>query len=282
MSDVLVIGARGKTGRNVVATLQRQRGVKVRGASHGSLGTTRDDLPTIHFDWASPATWPEALAGVTAAYVVKPKTTDPAETLAAFLKAAAGMERIVLLSEIGCDRRDASTDEHRAEQVVKASGIPWTILRPNWFQQNFAASGFFLEAMRDDRALTVPSGNQPVSFVDTRDIADVAVAALLDSGHNGRAYTLTGPEAVTFADVTEVIGRAVGKSIRHDDPPLDEYLSKLAATGTSKGSIDYFGRIYGFTGRGEAAVLTPDVRDVTGRAPRGIDAFVAENLDKWR
>ena len=282
MSQVLVIGARGKTGRDVVATLQRQRGVKVRGASHGSPGSARDDFPMVHFDWASPATWRGALAGVTAVYVVKPKTTDPAAMLGSFLKTAAGVERIVLLSEIGCDRRDVSTDEHRAEQVVEASGIAWTILRPNWFQQNFTAPGFFLEALRDDRMLTVPSSNQPVSFVDTRDIADVAVAALLDSGHASRAYTLTGPEAVTFAALADAIGRAVGKSIRHNDPPLDEYLSKSAAAGTPQKSVDYYGRIYGFIGRGEAAVLTSDVRNVTGHAPRAIDAFVVENLNTWR
>jgi uncharacterized protein YbjT (DUF2867 family) len=235
----------------------------------------------VHFDWASPATWPGALAGVTAVYVVKPKTTDPAATLGSLLKTAARVERLVLLSEIDCDRRDASTDERRAEQVVQESGIAWTILRPNWFQQNFAAPGFFLEGLRDDRVLTVPSGNQPVSFVDTRDIAEVAVAALLDSGHAGRAYTLTGPEAVTFGAVADAIGRAVGKSIRHSDPPLDEYLSKLAAAGTPQKSVDYYGRIYGFIGRGEAAALTSDVRNVTGHAPRAIDAFVAENLNAW-
>jgi uncharacterized protein YbjT (DUF2867 family) len=138
MSQFLVIGARGKTGRDVVATLQRQRGEKVRGASHGSPGSARDDFSMVHFDWTSPATWPGALAGVTAVYVIKPKTTDPAATLGSFLKTAEGVEHIVLLSEIGCDRRDASTDERRAEQVVEAPAIAWTILRPNWFQPNFS------------------------------------------------------------------------------------------------------------------------------------------------
>jgi uncharacterized protein YbjT (DUF2867 family) len=282
MSQVLVIGARGKTGRDVVATLQRRRGIKVRGASHGSPDSARNDLPMVHFDWANPATWPAALEGVTAVYVVKPKTPDPAATLGSFLKTAARLERCVLLSEIGCDHRDASTDERRAEQVVQESGISWTILRPNWFQQNFAAPGFFLEALRDDRILTVPSGNQPVSFVNTRDIAEVAVAALLDSGHAGRAYNLTGPEAVTFAAVAGAIGRAIGKSIRHTDPPLDEYLRKSAAAGTPQKSVDYYGRIYGFICGGEAAALNSDVRNVTGHAPRAMDAFIAENLNAWR
>jgi uncharacterized protein YbjT (DUF2867 family) len=121
-----------------------------------------------------------------------------------------------------------------------------------------------------------------VSFVDTRDIADAAVAALLEVGHAGRAYTLTGSEAVTFAAVADVIGRAVGKSIRHNDLPLDEYLCKSAAARTPQKSVDYSGRIYGFIGRGEAAALTSDVRNVTGHAPRAIDAFVAENLNTWR
>jgi len=282
MKTVLVTGLRGKTGRQVAAALARRKGVAVRGA-----GRNVDDLHfrgggVSRFDWEDSASWPATLAGVEAIYLVKPKTADPAGSVASFLRLARSVERLVLLSEMDASNRNEATDERKVERVIESLPIAWTILRPNWFMQNFTEPSFYLEAIRDAGELEVPTGGQPTSFVDTRDIADVATAALLDSGHAGRSYTLTGPQALTLAEVAALIGQAAGHQVRHSDPPLDEYLEALSNKGTAKATVEYYGRIYACIQDGRTSMISSDVERVTGHPPRAFSAFVAENRNVWR
>jgi uncharacterized protein YbjT (DUF2867 family) len=282
MATVLITGMRGKTGRQVAKAVAGRKTVAVRGAGRNIAGLDAEGITAIPFDWEDQGSWADAVAGVTAIYLVKPKTADPAQTVARFLAAAKNAERVVLLSEIDADTRDDTTDERKVERIVEALPMMWTILRPNWFMQNFTEPGFFLEAVRDSGEITLPSGGQKVSFVDTRDIADVAAAALIDKGHASRHYALTGPEALTFAEALRQIGRAAGHLIHHDDPPLDHYLKALVQKGTPQKAIGYYQRIYGCISRGRAAVLSPDVERVTGHRPRDFMSFVEENRALWR
>ncbi len=234
------------------------------------------------FDWEDSASWPGALAGIGAIYLVKPKTADPAGTVASFLRLAGSIERVVLLSEIDASNRDEATDERKVERVIESSAIAWTILRPNWFMQNFTEPSFYLEAIRDASELKVPTGGQPTSFVDTRDIADVATAALLDSGHAGRSYTLTGPHALTLAEVAGLLGQAAGHQVRHIDPPLNEYLEAFSSKGTPIATVEYYRRVYDCIQEGRTSIISPDVEQVTGHPPRTFSAFVEENKNVWR
>jgi uncharacterized protein YbjT (DUF2867 family) len=282
MKTILVTGVRGKTGREVAATLARRAGVTVRGAGRSASELNLPQVSPVHFDWDDRAGWPSVLDGVKAIYLVKPKTSDPAATVTSFLGLARDVERVVLLSEIEGGNQDDATDERRVEKVIEAAPVDWTLLRPNWFMQNFATPSFYLEAIRDAGELVVPTAGQPVSFVDARDIADVAVAALLDSGHTAQAYTLTGPQAITFAEAVGQIGGAAGHSVRHVDPPLADYLAAAAAKGTPPAFLGYLGRIYDHIQKGQTAVISPHVAQVTGHPPRTFSAFVEENKQIWR
>ncbi|XSC47827.1 NmrA family NAD(P)-binding protein [Bradyrhizobium sp. RDT10] len=282
MKTVLVIGLRGKTGRQVATALMRRNGVAVRGAGRNVADLNFPGVVVSHFDWEDSASWPGALAGVEAIYLVKPKTADPAGTVASILRLAVSIERVVLLSEVDASNRDEATDERKVERVIESSPIAWTILRPNWFMQNFTEPSFYLEAIRDAGELKVPTGGQPTSFVDTRDIADVSTAALLDSGHAGRSYTLTGPQALTFAEVAGLVGQAAGHEVRYIDPPLNEYLEALADKGTAKATVEYYRQIYACIQEGRTSIISADVEQVTGHPPRAFSAFVEENKSVWR
>lgn len=281
MKTVLVTGVKGKTGRQVAAALARQSGVEVLGAGRNVADLALHGVRAVPFDWDDQASWLDVLNGVSAIYLVKPKTPDPASTVRSFLQLAGGVKRVVLLSEIGCENRDDFTDERKVEKAVKGMPFDWTILRPNWFMQNFAEPNFYLEAIRDSGVLKVPTGGQPVSFIDTRDIADVAVAALIHSGHAGRAYTLTGPEALTFAEVATRIGEIAGHQVRHTDPPLAEYLAGLTVSGTANSQIEYYQRIYSLIQNGQTAPVSAVVEKVTGHSPRSFSAFLEENKNVW-
>ena len=282
MKTVLVTGVRGKTGRQVAAALSRQPGIEVRGAGRNAAGLTLPGVHMVRFDWEDQATWRDALNGVSAIYLVKPKNPDPSSMVMSFLQLAGEAKRVVLLSEIGCESRDDSADERKVEKTVEAMAPDWTILRPNWFMQNFAEPNYYLEAIRDNNLLNVPTGGQPVSFVDTRDIAEVAVAALIDSRHARRAYTLTGPQALTFAEAAARIGETAGYPVRHADPPLADYLSGHAANGDAKSQVEYYRRVYAYVQNGWAARLSISVEEVTGHPPRAFSAFIEENESVWK
>lgn len=282
MKTVLVTGFRGKTGRQVGRALLQREGIAVRGTVRTVTNLNFDGVSISRFDWEDPTSWPAALAGVDSIFLVKPKTADPAGTVASFLRSAGDIERIVLLSEIDAGNRDEATDERKIERVIESLPIAWTILRPNWFMQNFTEPSFYLEAIRDTGEVTVPTGGQPTSFVDTRDIADVATAALLEPGHAGRTYTLTGPTASTFAEVAAMVGQAARHHVLYIDPPLDDYLKDHSVKGTPKATIEYYRRIYECILSGGASIISADVEQVTGHRPRDISTFVEENKDIWR
>src|SRR5262249_33670666 len=162
------------------------------------------------------------------------------------------------------------------------SPFAWTILRPNWFMQNFTEPSFYLEAIRDVGELKVPTGGQPTSFVDTRDIADVAAAALLDTGHAGQSYTLTCTDALTSTGVASLRGKAAGHQVRNVDPQLKEYLGAFSQKGTAKAKVEYYSRVYGCIQRGQASIISRDIEQVTGHPPRTFSAFVEEHKNDWR
>lgn len=282
MKTVLVTGLRGKTGRQLATALVRRKGVTVRGAGRNVADLNFPGVIVSRFDWEDTSSWPEALGGVEAVYLLRPKTADPAATIASFLRLAGSVERVVLLSEIDAGNRSEATEERKVERVIESSPIAWTILRPNWFMQNFTEPSFYLEAIRDAGELEVPTGSQPTSFVDTRDIAEVATAALLDAGHAGRSYTLTGPLALTWADVARLIGQAAGHPVRYIDPPLEEYLEAASRKGTAKATVEYYGRIYACIREGRTSIISADIEQVTGHPPRSFSAFVEENKEIWR
>ena len=281
MMTVLVTGFRGKTGRQVAAALLR-RGAAVRGCVRSAEGPGMAGVTLTPFDWREPATWPAALAEVEAMYLLRPNTADPAGAIASLLKAGPGLKRVVFLSEIDAGNRPEETDERKAERALMSSPIPWTILRPNWFMQNFTEPGFYLESIRDKGELEVPTNGRATSFVDTRDIGEVAATALLEDGHAQRSYTLTGPAAITWDEAARLIGQATGHRVHHVDPPLADHLASLSRGGAARTKVDYLGRIYGCIRDGRTSMVSTDIEHVTGRQARSFAAFVAENLELWR
>ncbi|MGW6054911.1 SDR family oxidoreductase [Streptomyces sp. NPDC055189] len=215
-APVLVLGARGTTGRRVAARL-REAHHPVRAASRNS------DVP---FDWHDDTTWEPALAGAERVYLMLPHELPLAPDFV-HRALATGVRRLVLLSsraieEMGDERLMA------AEHLVRDSGADWTVVRADWFNQNFD-EGIFREAVLDG-SLALPLGECRQTFVDADDIAAVAVAALTEDGHTSRTYEVTGPEALSFADALATIGRAAELSVAfHGDQ--DTY----RATGRAEG-----------------------------------------------
>jgi uncharacterized protein YbjT (DUF2867 family) len=261
---ILVLGGTGKTGRRVAERLTA-RGVEVR------LGS-RDAAP--RFDWNDRATWPAALAGVHAAYISYfPDLAVPGapEATGAFAREAAraGVQRLVLLSGRG------EEEAQRAEGTVREAGVDLTVLRCSWFAQNFTEGALAEDVLGGDVALPVPDIGEP--FVDVDDIADAAVVALLEDGHAGELYELTGPRLLTFEEAIAEIAAASGRDIRFRRVPMAEYTARLAGYGVPEEEIALLAYLFGEVLDGRNATVTDGVSRVLGRDARDF----ADHVRGW-
>ena len=251
---ILVIGATGKTGRRV-ATKLAASGHAVR---HGSRNSTTP------FDWEAPETWAPALTGARAAYVTYfPDLAFPGavDKLGSLCETASdcGVEHLVLLSGRG---------EHHArlgEQVVRDSGIDFTIVRAAWFAQNYS-EGYLRDPILAG-VLPMPGGDIAEPIIDIEDIADVAVAALTEDGHKGALYEVTGPRLMSFAQMAEELTSAIGRPIRHIPISFDEFHANIAEAGGTF-VADVFTAIARETLDGRNAHVTDGVQRALGRPPR--------------
>jgi uncharacterized protein YbjT (DUF2867 family) len=282
MTTVLVTGARGATGREVAAQLTARAGVSVLGGSSDPSTVAADGVMPVRLDWGDPSSWPMAVDGVDAIYLARPDIEDAPARVRAFLAAAPRVDNVVLLSELGAERVPPETWVSRVEQAFLAVAPAWTILRPSWFAHVLADERFFLDSIREQRRITLPSAGAGISFVDTRDIAAVAVEALLDPRHVGEAYAVTGPAAVTLEEVAERLGAVVGATVRYADQPVSEAISKLRDAGGEPWLLGVLGDLYERVCSREFATVTDVVERVSGVAPRTLDAFVEEHAAHWR
>ncbi|MDK1474305.1 NAD(P)H-binding protein [Streptomyces sp. 549] len=266
----LVTGATGKTGRRVAERLE-QRGVPVRAVSRSAARP---------FDWADRSTWEGALEGVHRAYVAYAPdlgTSRSVDDLGAFTDRAvsAGVRHVVMLSartaEAGLSPAEKWVRE--AEQAVTGRAPSWTVLRPGWFFQNFDEA-FFLEAVRAGE-LALPAGEGLEGFIDAGDIADVAVAALLDEGWAGRHLELTGPELLSFGGAVAAIASASGREVRYVPLGQEEFAAMMAGLGLPEELTALLGDLLGQVRDGGLARLAGGVREVLGREPRSFADYAA-------
>lgn len=258
----LVLGGTGKTGRRVVERL-KARDLPVR------IGSRSGEPP---FEWEDQTTWTPVLQGVDAVYITYfPDLAFPGalDTISAFSHLAVrnGVKRLVLLSGRGEEEAQA------CEQAVRNSGAQWTIVRSSWFNQNFSES-FMLELVLSGE-IALPAGDAAEPFVDADDIADVAVAALIDDRHAGQVYELSGPRLLNFADVAAEISKATNRDVRYVPLTTQEYTAVLRENGLPIEFVELFTKVLD----GRNAHLTDGVQRALGREPRDFSDYARDTAD---
>jgi uncharacterized protein YbjT (DUF2867 family) len=270
MTNFLVVGGTGKTGRRVAARL-RARGRPVRAVSR-STGPA--------FDWSDEASWGPVLdGGVEAAYLVfHPDLALPgaAGRIGAFaaLAAARGVRRLVLLSGRG------EPETEPAERAVRESGAGWTVVRCAWFAQNFSEDFLLPPVLAGD--LAVPAGSVGEPFVDLDDVADVVVEALTSPGHEGRAYELTGPRLLTFADAAAEIAAVSGRAVTYRHVPAARFGTEAAAAGLPADAAGALAELFERVLDGRNERVSGDVERVLGRPARDFAEYAKGAAPAWR
>lgn len=211
-----------------------------------------------------------ALSGTSALFAVGVLGPGDADTDAALVAAAraAGVRRVVKLSAIGTGEAalgPVGTWHLGGEQAVRASRLEWTILRPSSFASNTLS---WADAIHSGHPVLNVTGTGTQGVVDPRDVAEVAAEALLAPGHTGRVYTLTGPELLTTHDQAATLAEVLGRPVGTVDVPPDAFREQCLRAGMSETYTEGVLAGTAYVRKGKNAVLTEDVLQVLGRAPR--------------
>ncbi|MGH4033382.1 SDR family NAD(P)-dependent oxidoreductase [Actinomycetota bacterium Odt1-20B] len=265
-SPVLVLGGTGKTGRRVAAQL----------AGRGQRAVTASRSGQRRFDWHSKATWEPAVAGVRAAYLVDSQTPEAAALMGEFSRVAvaAGVRRLVLLSARAWEQAGDEAG-FAVERAVQDSGAAWTVLRPTWFAQNFSEEAFLRDAVAAGR-VELPAGAGRDPFIDAEDIAACAAAALVEDGHEGAVYALSGPRAMTFGDCVAEIASATGRDLTYVPVTPEEYVTHLLGRGYDKEFAAFAAELVGSIAGNAGDYLSDGVHRLLGRAPRDFAQYVRD------
>jgi uncharacterized protein YbjT (DUF2867 family) len=149
------------------------------------------------------------------------------------------------------------------EKHIEASGLEWTFLRSNGFMQNIVT--YMGETIRTQSAFYSSGGNGAVSHIDVRDLGAVAASVLLEMGHEGQVYELTGPSAITYGQIAETLSGVLGRPVRYAPISHQQYKQALLGAGTPEPWADALVDLNRYYAEGHAAGVSPSVRRVTGR-----------------
>jgi uncharacterized protein YbjT (DUF2867 family) len=288
MTAVLVTGATGNVGSAVLDRLL-SRGATVRAASFEPLdhparraGAERGALQA-RLDFTDERSWAAAYEGVEVMFLLRPPhLSRPQTQMAPSLEAArdAGVRHLVLLSLQGADRNRV-VPHARLEAWLRGSGMTWTFVRPSFFMQNLTTT--HVSDVRDRDELLLPAGHGRTAFVDVEDVAAVAAEALLHpAAHVGRAWTPTGPQALTYDEVTRTLSDVLGRRVRYRPASLPRYAAHARRElGMPWAMVAVTAAIYSVARFGGAAGLTDDVRTVTGVEPVSFAQFAAREAGAW-
>ena len=222
-----------------------------------------------------------ALEGTQRLFLLTGNEPDFARTQIGVVRAAedSGVTHIVKLSALGASdhSKSAIAREHWAvEQALLSTRLHWTILRPHAFMQNWL--GDVAESVRVESVIYAPIGDGRVPFIDTRDIAAVAVEVLLHpEAHVGKKYVLTGGEAIGYTDLAGVLSDVTGRTITYRPITPEEARARLAARGVAAAAIDALLAIAAYQrAGGPTAMISPNVERLLGRRPRTIRDFARD------
>jgi|SRR5882672_116569 len=271
---ILITGASGNVGREVLKQIVAT-GAKVRAAfqSVGKAAVAPSGVDIVTMDYNQPQTLQTALKGVDRVFLVGPPTPNLTvlERKAVDEIKQSGTRYVVKLSAMGGRGAIFPRQHADSEEYIKSSGLTYTFLRPNGFMQNFI--NYNASTINTQNVFYGSQGEGQVSHIDIRDIAAVAVKALTEDGHEGKAYTLTGPEAISNIGVAEILSDDTGREIKYVDLPDEQFKQTLVGAGLPEWSAGALVDLQQFYRAGKAGVVTGEVEQLLGRKPISFEQF---------
>jgi uncharacterized protein YbjT (DUF2867 family) len=283
---ILLTGATGKTGGEVARQLAA-RGVKFR-----ALLRNPDKAPPLEAlgaevvigDVGDRAGLDRALAGVDKAFLVLPNNEEQLALEKSFTDAckAAGVQHLLYLSSMESVPGSTSpiTQNHvAAEDYIRASGVPFTMIRPTFFMQIFLGSAPRIKATG---RIVMPAGNGTVAATDLRDVGEVIAKVLTEPGHANQSYDLTGPELLTFHQIAAVFSTVLGREIEYVDQPLEEFKQVLRGAKFAEWRVDAVSKEFEAIAGGMIDHTTTKMQELLGRPSTSLQQFIRDHIDAFR
>jgi len=280
---ILVTGSPGNIGTPLAQQLLKQgkkirlmvRDPKKEDPVLAQLQARGADL--VQGDFGNPGSLPPCFRDVTSAFLLVPVALETAEWKGNFIRAAkaSGVERMVNLSVSGASSTapiDLFKWHWQADQELESSGLAWTHLQPTDLARFNIRS--IMPTIQKQGAFYSTIGEGRVAMVDEGDVADVAAKALSEDGHEGKTYVLTGPKAMTYPEVAEVLSRQLGKPVKYIDIDPAQAKQAMIAVGMPDWVADFVNDLRAFEQRGRASGPTPDIERLLGRPPRALEASI--------
>lgn len=269
---ICITGAGGTVGREVVQQLELAK-VPYRAAYFSKEkveAALAKGIDAAIIDYNRPETLRTVFQGCDKLFLLGPNALNQKQLELNAVEAAkaVGVQYIVKQSVMGAKGEDFSLAQiHRpVEKAIESSGMAWTFLRPNSFMQNVVT--FMSETIKAESAFYSASGEAKIAHVDVRDIAAVAVKALTESTHAGQAYTLTGPEAITYDELANELSKILGRSISHISLSPSDLKHGMLAEGMPEAIAERMLDLERYYREDRASRITNDIKQVTGHEPR--------------
>jgi uncharacterized protein YbjT (DUF2867 family) len=276
---ILVTGASGTVGSEVVKALGGS-GAKVRAGYRTRPQNIPKGVESVALDFDKAETIRPALLGVDTVFLLS-TMVDPERKVVDEAKRA-GVKRIVKLSVYGAAGEGFTFARwHRAvEKHIEASGVPWTFLRPAGFMQNFF--NYMGETIRKQSTIYSSAGKGAGAHIDARDVGAVAARVLTGKGHEGKAYELTGPQALTYPQAAEILARVLAREIKYVPITPEQLKQGALAAGMPPVYVDALVDLDRYYAAGRMTAMTPAVKELTGRDPIRFEQFAKDYADKLR
>lgn len=282
---ILVTGGTGTSGSEIV------RQLAATGARFRVMARDPEKAKSLHLagvelvagDFSKPQSLAAALGGVERVLMLSSPDPKQVELQGNLLEAGkrAGVRHVVKFSAMTADPKSPARFPRlhgQTEQQIRASGMAWTFLRPTFFMQNLLG----LAEMVKSGTIYQPAGDSKASFVDSRDIAAVAVKALTESGHEGKAYDITGSELLNYHDIARILSEVTGKPVKYQDIPPAAARQAMLASGMPEWLTDGINELMDQMRTGRYAVLSNVVRDVAGKKATTFAQFAREQAAAWK
>ncbi|TGM31913.1 NAD(P)H-binding protein [Leptospira biflexa] len=280
---VFVYGGSGLVGGHLIKELQKNGHHVWAGSRKPESQKKESNLTWVYADSKETKKGLEILEAVDAAYFLSPPgETNQYEILSPWIEKAkqVGLKKLVLMTAMGVDHAPPEAPFRKTEILLEGAGIPWNIIRPNWFMQNF--NSFWIAGIKQDGKIYFPGGNATVSFIDARDIASVASVLLTTDDFVNQAITLTGKESLDHVQVSKYISFVSGKNIEYVDVDPKVFESSLVSAGLSKDYAAFLVMIAGALKEGFASPIVDSVQKITGKEPISFQKYAEDHVSFWK
>jgi uncharacterized protein YbjT (DUF2867 family) len=286
---ILVIGAQGEVGTALIEELLARRETpRALIPRDGELDTSFPEAVDVATgDLAEPGSLVEAMHGVDRVYLLSEPSADEVKLNSNVIRVAkgVGVRLLVRSSILGANSSSPAAiirDHGQSDRYLEQSRVPYVILRPNLLLQSVVDTT--IPSIDADGRFCVNAGSARISMVDARDAAAVAAAVLTEPGHEGRRYDVTGPEALSYAEIARRLARSIGWPTTYVDTSDEAMRERLLASGMdawrATAQVELFEEYRRGGAFGYASAVTETVERLTGRVPRTLDDVISEWLPK--